>query len=68
MDAPKVFISYSWSNADHEAWVLQLATELADNGVDVIIDKWALDKGHDANAFMEHDGNKSRDKKSSTCV
>lgn len=53
MSAPKLFISYSWSNPDHEAWVLQLASDLVDNGVDVIIDKWSLGKGHDANAFME---------------
>jgi hypothetical protein len=53
MDSPKLFISYSWSNPDHEAWVLQLATELCENGVDVILDKWGLKEGHDAKAFME---------------
>jgi TIR domain len=53
MESPKLFISYSWSNPDHEAWVLQLATELRESGVDVILDKWDLKEGHDANAFME---------------
>ena len=53
MEPPKLFISYSWSNPDHEAWVLQLATELRESGVDVILDKWDLKEGHDANAFME---------------
>lgn len=53
MTAPKLFVSYSWTNPDHEAWVLRLATDLVDNGIDVIIDKWNLGKGHDANAFME---------------
>jgi len=53
MENPRLFISYSWSNPDHEAWVLQLATELRETGVDVILDKWDLKEGHDANAFME---------------
>jgi hypothetical protein len=50
---PKLFISYSWSTADHEAWVLRLATELREAGIDVILDKWDLKEGQDANAFME---------------
>jgi hypothetical protein len=53
MSTPKLFISYSWTNRDHEAWVLQLATDLRENGVDVILDKWDLKEGHDAHAFME---------------
>ncbi len=53
MANPKLFISYSWTNPDHELWVLNLATELRDSGVDVILDKWDLKEGHDANAFME---------------
>ncbi len=51
---PKLFISYSWSNSDHEQWVLDLATELrTEYSVDVILDKWDLKEGHDAHAFME---------------
>ncbi|RQW05353.1 hypothetical protein EH223_05165 [candidate division KSB1 bacterium] len=50
---PKLFISYSWSNLDHEQWVLELATALRDNSVDVILDKWRLKEGQEANAFME---------------
>ncbi|WP_271270847.1 SEFIR domain-containing protein [Aliamphritea hakodatensis] len=53
MDSQKLFISYSWSNAEHEEWVLNLATELRESGVDVILDKWDLKEGHDAYAFME---------------
>jgi hypothetical protein len=52
--APKVFISYSWSSTQHQQWVLDLATQLRENGVDVTIDKWDLKEGHDAIAFMEH--------------
>jgi hypothetical protein len=50
---PKLFVSYSWTTPDHEAWVLALATELRESGVDVILDKWDLREGHDAHAFME---------------
>lgn len=53
MNAPKLFISYSWSNPGHEEWVVDLATELRESGVDVILDKWDLKEGHDAIAFME---------------
>ncbi len=53
MASPKLFVSYSWSGPDHEAWVLRLATDLRESGVDVTIDKWDLKEGHDAHAFME---------------
>lgn len=53
MSAPKLFISYSWSNSDHEQWVVDFATELRESGVDVILDKWDLKEGHDAVVFME---------------
>lgn len=53
MEAPKLYISYSWSNPAHEQMVLDLATELRNSGVDVILDKWDLKEGHDALAFME---------------
>ncbi|MGH2509030.1 MAG: toll/interleukin-1 receptor domain-containing protein [Ktedonobacteraceae bacterium] len=53
MSAPKLFISYSWSNAQHEQWVVELATNIRESGIDVILDKWDLKEGHDAYAFME---------------
>ncbi|MFL9591952.1 SEFIR domain-containing protein [Aeromonas schubertii] len=53
MEAPKLFISYSWSSPSHEQWVLDLATELRESGIDVILDKWDLKEGHDSVAFME---------------
>ena len=52
-DNPKLFISYCWSSEEHEQWVLNLATELREVGVDVIFDKWDLKEGHDALKFME---------------
>lgn len=53
MENPKLFISYSWSNPTHEQWVIDLATELTESGVHVILDKWDLKEGHDSVAFME---------------
>ena len=53
MEKPKAVISYSWSSPQHEQWVINLATELRQAGVDVILDKWDLKEGHDAIAFME---------------
>ncbi len=50
---PRLFISYSWSTPGHEQWVIDLATELVNSGVDVILDKWNLREGHDSVAFME---------------
>ena len=50
---PKLFISYSWSSIEHEKKVIDLATTLREEGVDVILDKWDLKEGQDAYAFME---------------
>ena len=52
-DSPRVFISYSWTNQQHEQLVLDIATELCENGIDAILDKWDLKEGDDADAFME---------------
>jgi hypothetical protein len=50
---PKVFISYSWSSEEHEQWVEELATELIQAGIKVVLDKWDLKPGHNAFAFMQ---------------
>jgi hypothetical protein len=52
-EGPKTFISYSWSAPDHEKWVINLATQLVESGVDVVLDKWDLREGADKYAFME---------------
>ncbi|ATC34273.1 hypothetical protein CA606_19095 [Caulobacter vibrioides] len=49
----RAFTSYSWSSPTHEAWVIQLASRLREDGVDVILDKWDLKPGHDSYQFME---------------
>lgn len=53
IEPPKVFISYSWSTNEHEKWVLDLATELEESGIHIVIDKWELREGGDKYAFME---------------
>ena len=53
MATPKIFISYSWSSPSHQSWVIQLATELVESGIDVILDKWDLKIGQESIAFME---------------
>ncbi|WP_235737082.1 toll/interleukin-1 receptor domain-containing protein [Nocardioides alcanivorans] len=50
---PKAFISYSWDNAEHMDWVLQLATRLRHDGVDVVLDRWDTSLGSDLSLFME---------------
>ena len=50
---PKVFISYSWTSESHEEWVIGLATNLHQSGVEVVLDKWELREGADKYAFME---------------
>ena len=53
MDTVKAFISYSWTSPEHENWVLELATKLRSNGVDITLDKWDLKEGQDKYSFME---------------
>lgn len=50
---PKVFISYSWSNEEHQKRVLHLANQLRQYGIDVKIDKWDLKEGQDKYKYME---------------
>ena len=53
---PLVFISYSWDNMIHEKWVRQLAGDLMDNGVKVILDQWENKPGDDIPHFMDESG------------
>lgn len=49
----KIFISYSWGSMEHQQWVIDLATRLMNDTVDVVLDKWSLKDGHDIYSFME---------------
>lgn len=56
---PIVFISYSHDSEEHKNWVLQLATRLRSNGVNIILDRWNLKLGSDLASFMERGLSKS---------
>ena len=55
---PQVFISYAHDNEDHKNWVLQLATRLRANSVDVLLDQWNR-LGSNLINFMERGLSKS---------
>ncbi len=50
---PKVFISYSWTSKEYQDMVIQLASRIRHDGVDVILDVWDLLDGQDKYKFME---------------
>ena len=56
---PRVFLSYSHDSEEHKNWVLNLATRLRENGVNVILDQWHLKLGDDIPTFMENELNKA---------
>lgn len=58
-EIPTVFVSYSHDNEEHKDWVLQLATRLRSNGVNIILDRWNLTLGSDLASFMERGLSKS---------
>lgn len=55
MSNPKTFISYSWDDDSHKDWVLQLATDLRNDGVETILDQWHAVPGDQLPAFMERE-------------
>ena len=50
---PTAFISYSWDDDLHRAWVLELARRLRADGVAVTLDQWEAVPGDQLPAFME---------------
>jgi len=63
LDAPKVFISYSWKPVANKGKALALAERLENDGVHVIIDEWNLAEGQDKYQFMEQMVNDSEVKR-----
>lgn len=55
----RVFISYAWTNDAYQKKVIDLATKLRNDGIDVILDKWDLHTGSDRFIFMEKSVNES---------
>lgn len=50
---PRVFLSYSWDDREHQAWVKRLGTRLRSDGIDVILDEWDIELGDNRFLFME---------------
>lgn len=53
IENPKIFISYAWSGKDYEQKVLEFASKLKSDGIEVILDKWLMKPGSDTIDFME---------------
>lgn len=53
IENPKVFISYAWGTDEYQGRVLSFATDLINDGIDVVLDKWDLSEDNDTYAFME---------------
>jgi hypothetical protein len=51
---PRVFISYSWDNEEHKAWVKALAARLRGDGVEVALDDWQVKPATRLPHFMEN--------------
>jgi hypothetical protein len=50
---PSAFVSYSWDDDNHRAWVKDLCTRLRFDGIDVTLDQWNVHPGDQLTAFME---------------
>ena len=53
MTTPTAFITYSWDDEDHKAWVKGLAERLRGDGVNVLLDIWGVAPGGQLPEFME---------------
>ena len=53
MNSPRAFLSYSWDDVAHRAWVAGLATDLRRDGIESILDQWHVAPGDLLTAFME---------------
>lgn len=51
--APSAFLSYSWDDDNHRAWVRALAERLRRDGVDAKLDQWETVPGDQLPSYME---------------
>lgn len=52
---PISFISYSWDDYSHKEWVIKLASQLRQDGVDSRLDYWHAVPGDQLPEFMERE-------------
>ena len=53
MTTPRAFVSYSWDEDSHKAWVVDLATDLRGDRVDTTLDQWHAVPGGQLPGFTE---------------
>jgi hypothetical protein len=51
--SPTCFISYAWGVSEHERWVLQLARDIRNAGIDVLFDRWHNPPGASLSRFTD---------------
>jgi WD40 repeat protein/GTPase SAR1 family protein len=54
---PSCFISYAWGVPTHERWVVQLAKDLRNAGIDVLLDRWHSPPGYDLGRYIDRISN-----------
>lgn len=50
---PRAFVSYAWESTELKTWVKSLSTRLRQDGVEVLLDQWAVAPGDQLPSFME---------------
>ena len=50
---PKVFISYAWTSENYQRKVINFASQLKSDGIEVLLDVWSTVGGNDLYDFME---------------
>lgn len=50
---PSCFISYAWGVAEHEKWVIELAKDLRNAEIEVILDRWHNPPGQSISKFTD---------------
>lgn len=51
--SPTCFISYAWGSDEHQRWVLQLAKDLRNSGIVVLLDRWNVVPGANLDRYIE---------------
>ena len=52
-DRPTCFISYAWGTDEHERWVIRLAKDLQNAGMDVLLDRWYNPPDYSTDKFID---------------
>jgi hypothetical protein len=50
---PTCFISYAWGAPEHQRWVMQLAKDLRNADIDILLDRWNVVPGSNLDRYIE---------------